>query len=161
ATYRERTQYLQNEFSGLLADLEQGRLPSPGAARPALAAAPTAVSPPRPDLVIITVNDHETQAVHDAFLAATSAEGVPVPLEGRLYHSLGAVNGTTVYHAISEMGSGGPGAMQQAVDKAIRALEPGAVIALGIAFGVSEQDQSIGDILLAKQIQLYDLQRAG
>ena len=92
---------------------------------------------------------------------ATGTEGIPVPLEGRLYHKLGTLNDTTVYHAISEMGSGGPGAMQQAVDKAIRALNPGAVIAVGIAFGVSEEDQDIGDILLSTQIQLYDLQRAG
>lgn len=116
---------------------------------------------PRPDLLLVTVNEHETRAVHDAFLAATGVQGVPVPIEGRLYHNLGEVNGTTVYHAISEMGSGGRGAMQQAVDKAIRALDPGAVIAVGIAFGVSESDQKIGDILLSKQLQLYELQRAG
>jgi nucleoside phosphorylase len=106
---------------------------------------------PRPDLVLVTVNEHETKAVHDAFLIATGAEGVPVPLEGRLYHDLGTINGTTVYHAISEMGSGGPGAMQQAVDQAIRALDPGAVVAIGIAFGVSEAEQAIGDILLSRQ----------
>ena len=116
---------------------------------------------PRPDLVLVTVNETETKAIHDAFLEATGAEGVPVSIEGRLYHNLGTINDTTVYHAISEMGSGGPGAMQQAVDKAIRALDPGAVIAIGIAFGVSEDNQSIGDILLSRQIQLYDLQRAG
>lgn len=116
---------------------------------------------PRPDLVLVTVNENETKAIHDAFLEATGSEGVPVSLDGRLYNNLGAINGTTVYHVISEMGTSGPGAMQQAVDKAIRALEPGAVIAIGIAFGVSEADQSIGDILLSKQIQLYDLQRAG
>jgi nucleoside phosphorylase len=109
----------------------------------------------------VTVNEHETKAIHDAFLEATGAEGVPVSLEGRLYHNLGTINGTSVYHAISEMGSSGPGAMQQAVDKAIRALDPGAVIAVGIAFGVSEDGQSLGDILLSRQIQLYDLQRAG
>lgn len=116
---------------------------------------------PRPDLLLVTVNEHETRAVHDAFLAATGGEGVPVSIEGRLYHNLGEINGTTVYHAISEMGSGGRGAMQQAVDKAIRALDPGAVIAVGIAFGVSESDQALGDILMSRQIQLYELQRAG
>ena len=51
--------------------------------------------------------------------------------------------------------------MQQAVDKAIRALRPQAVIAIGIAFGVDQKKQSIGDILLSKQLRLYDLQRAG
>jgi nucleoside phosphorylase len=116
---------------------------------------------PKPDVVVVTVNEHETQAIHEAFQAATGIAAVPVPLDGRVYHNLGTLNGTTVFHAISEMGSGGPGAMQQAVDKAIRALDPGAVIAVGIAFGVSEDHQSIGDILLSKQLRLYDLQRAG
>ena len=75
---------------------------------------------PHPDLVLVTVNEHETKAIHNAFFEATGAEGIPVPLDGRLYHNLGTINGTTVYHAISEMGSSGPGAMQQVVDKAIR-----------------------------------------
>jgi len=116
---------------------------------------------PKADLVLVTVNQHETQAIHDAFREATGTEGSPVSLGGRLYHNLGVLNGTTVYHAISEMGSSGPGGMQQTVDKAIRALDPGAIIAVGIAFGVSEKDQSIGDILLSKQLRLYDLKRAG
>ena len=116
---------------------------------------------PQPDLVLFTVNKHETKAVHDAFFKATGTKSEPEPIDGRLYHNLGIVNGTAVYHAISEMGSSGPGGMQQSVDKAIRALEPGAVIAVGIAFGVCEKDQIIGDILLSKQLQLYELQRAG
>ena len=113
------------------------------------------------DVVLITVNEHETQAVYTAFREATGSEGVPISLEGRLYNNLGTLNDTTVYHAISEIGSGGAGAMQQAVDKAIRALRPGAVIAVGIAFGVNEKDQTIGDILLSKQLRSYELQRAG
>jgi len=59
------------------------------------------------------------------------------------------------------LGSGGVGAMQQTVDRSIRALEPGAVIAVGIAFGVDENKQHIGDILLSKQLRLYELQRVG
>ena len=109
----------------------------------------------------MTVNEHETRAVHDAFLEATGIEGVRVSLEGRLYHNLGTINGTTVYHALSEMGSGSVGAMQQTVDKAIRALAPGAVIAIGIAFGVNKKKQSIGHVLVSRQLRLYDLQRSG
>src|ERR1019366_4129458 len=92
---------------------------------------------------------------------ATGAEAVAVPLDDRVYHNLGTLNGTTVYHAISEMGSGGAGGMQQTVDKAIRSLNPGAVIAVGIAFGMDESKQSIGDILVSKQLRLYELQRIG
>jgi nucleoside phosphorylase len=51
--------------------------------------------------------------------------------------------------------------MQQTVDRAIRALGPGAVIAVGIAFGVDENKQKIGDILLSKQLRPYELQRVG
>lgn len=125
----------------------------------ALYAAPSAR--PRPDVVLVTVNEHETRAVHDAFLEATGIEAKPVSLGERSYHDLGKIGETTVYHAISEMGSGGSGAMQQTVEKAISNLEPGAVIAVGIAFGVSEKDQQIGDIVVSKRLMLYDQQRIG
>ena len=79
----------------------------------------------------------------------------------RTYRDLGAVGGTRVFLALTEMGSGGPGASQQAVQKGIEALRPGAVILAGIAFGVDEKKRRIGDILVSQQLQLYDLQRVG
>lgn len=51
--------------------------------------------------------------------------------------------------------------MQQTVEKAIRALDPGAVIAVGIAFGMNKKSQAIGDVLVARQLRPYDLQRVG
>ncbi len=125
------------------------------------ASVPVRVATPRPDVVLVTVNEHETRAVHDAFLAATGHEAKPVSLGCRSYHDLGKIGATTVYHAISEMGSGGSGGMQQTVEKAISNLEPGAVIAVGIAFGVNEEDQLIGDILVSKLLRLYEQQRIG
>lgn len=122
---------------------------------------PLNLGTPQPDLLLVTVNDHETRAILDAFKEVTGRDAIPIPMEGRIYHNLGTINGTTVYHALSEMGSSGLGAMQQAVDKAIRALDPGAIIAVGIAFGISEERQSIGDILVSKQLQLYDIQKVG
>ncbi len=113
----------------------------------------------RPDLVIVTVNEHETRAVLATFREATGADSMSVSLAGRAYNNLGTVNGTTVYHAVSEMGSGGSGGMQQTVEKAINALSPGAVIAVGMAFGVNEKKQAIGDILVSKLLRLYELQR--
>jgi len=114
-----------------------------------------------PDVLLVTVNRHETQAVFEAFLAATGGEAVPLPVDRRLYHDLGTLNGTRVFHAISEMGSGSVGAMQQTVDRAIRAFKPGMVIAIGIAFGIDDKKQNIGDILLSKQLRPYELQRVG
>lgn len=160
-THRERLDYLQAEFDPVLTALEAG----PGAAeathpggRPVLAANDRK---PRPDVVVVTVNPHETRAVHDAFAVAAGTPAVPVVLDNRVYRNLGVVNGTAVFHALSEMGSGSVGAMQQTVDLAIRALDPGAVVAVGIAFGVNEKKQKLGDILLSKQLRPYDLQRVG
>lgn len=118
---------------------------------------PTAV---KADVLLVTVNEHETQAILTAFAKATGAGAKPVPVDDRIYRDLGVINGTRIYHALSEMGSAGPGATQQTVDKGIRALKPEAVIPVGIAFGVSEKKQAISDILVSEQLRLYDLQRA-
>lgn len=115
----------------------------------------------RADLLLVTVNDHETKALLRVFKKAVGHDAKPIPIGDRLYRYLGTINGTRTFHALSEMGSSGPGAAQQTVDKGIRALSPEAVIGVGIAFGVNEKKQTIGDILLSKQLRLYDLQRAG
>lgn len=117
--------------------------------------------PLKVDVLLVTVNKHETQAVLNAFREATGHPAKPVTVEDRVYRDLGVVNGTTVYLAFSSMGSSGPGATLQTVDKGVQALSPGAVIAVGIAFGVDDKKQSIGDVLLSKQIRLYDIQRVG
>ncbi len=113
------------------------------------------------DILLVTVNKYETGALTDVFQESTGIKAETVTIEDRVYRDLGEVNGTRVFHALSEMGSGGLGAAQQAVDKGIRALNPDAVVALGVAFGINEKKQKIGDILLSKQIRPYELQRAG
>ena len=59
------------------------------------------------------------------------------------------------------MGTGGPGASHEAVRKGIEALRPAAVIMVGIAFGMREQEQTLGDILVSHRLMLYELQRVG
>lgn len=115
----------------------------------------------RADVLLITVNKIETSAVRTAFRAAVGHDPVPVEIDKRVYWKLGTVKGAEVYHAFSEMGSTGPGGSQQAVDRAIRALSPAAVFAVGVAFGVDEKEQKIGDILFSTQLQLYEPQRVG
>ena len=45
--------------------------------------------------------------------------------------------------------------------KGIEALSPKAVIMVGIAFGINEQKQRIGDILVTEHLRLYELQKVG
>jgi nucleoside phosphorylase len=135
------------EFTPLLASLERYSVPNYNS---------LPSGPPRPDLVLVTVNEHETRAVHDAFFAANGLVAKPITLGSRIYHDLGKIGETAVYHAISEMGSVGVGAMLQTVDGAINDLEPGAVIAVGIAFGVNQDKQKIGDILVSQRLISYE-----
>src|SRR5262245_55800467 len=112
------------------------------------------------DVLLVTVTTVETQAVLKAF----GVEGKPdraKHIDGRVYFDLGTVNGARVWSTQSEMGAGGLGAAQQAVTKGIAALSPVAVIMVGIAFGMNEKKQRIGDVLVTEQLRTYELQRVG
>ena len=73
----------------------------------------------------------------------------------------GPVNGASVWHVNSGMGSAGLGAAQQTVTKAIEALRPDAVILVGIAFGMELEEQQIGDVLVSQRLMMYESQRVG
>lgn len=116
---------------------------------------------PKVDLLLVTVNRHETQAVIELVKERVGNEPKIVGGPDRQYRDLGSINGTRIFHALSGMGSGGPGGAQLTVSKAIQYLRPGAVVGIGIAFGIDGEKQNIGDILISRQIQLYDFQKIG
>jgi len=113
------------------------------------------------DVLLVTVNEYETDAVIKACKSINGFDPKIVPIDDRVYLDLGIINGASIFHALSEMGNDTLGGSQQTVDKAIRALNPSVVIAVGIAFGVDEKKQKIGEILLSTQLFLYELQRHG
>ena len=113
------------------------------------------------NILIVTVTEIESRAVLKVFEEETGNKPQPIPISDRFYHDLGKVSGRNIFLAISEMGTSGPGASQQAVAEGIKALNPSAVIMVGIAFGMDEKKQEIGDILVSKQLLLYDSQRVG
>jgi len=113
------------------------------------------------DVLIVTVTKVESKAILDIFSQATGHSAKRVQLDGKIYRDLGLIKGTSVFMVRSEMGTGGLGAAQQTVDKGITSLSPAAVIMVGIAFGVDDKKQAMGDILVSKQLMLYDLQRVG
>ena len=113
------------------------------------------------DVLIVTVTKVESQAVIQAFEQSTGHQATPDSINQRLYFNLGEINGTKVFLTQSEMGSGGLDASLLTVCKGIDTLSPIAVIMVGIAFGINEEKQAIGDILVTEQLRLYDLQRMG
>ncbi|OQW94991.1 MAG: hypothetical protein BWK77_08295 [Verrucomicrobia bacterium A1] len=113
------------------------------------------------DVLLVTVTKTETLAVLEAFKEHTRKMPRIRSISGKVYQDLGAVNGASVWLVCSEMGAGGLGAAQQTVTKGLAALSPGAAIMVGIAFGVNEKKQAIGDVLVSEHLRLYDLQRVG
>lgn len=113
------------------------------------------------DVLIVTVTEVESRAVMKLFRETTGKDPKPETIGDRIYLDLGELNGTHVFMALSGMGTGGVSGSQEGVRKSIEALSPSAVIMVGIAFGINEQKQAIGDILVSERLMLYDLQRVG
>lgn len=111
-----------------------------------------------PVIALITVNEHETCALYDAFLGKSQ---VPTPhtRKGITYGDMGVHGGIRVIHTICEMGTSGVGAAQERARAAIVEWRPRAVIAVGIAFGMDKRKQQIGDVLISGQLQDYELGR--
>jgi nucleoside phosphorylase len=113
------------------------------------------------DILLVTVTEVEGKAVLKVFEEATGKKAIQIIIDSRHYFKLGAIHGAAVAMTQCEMGAGGLNASLITVQKAIDALSPSAVIMVGIAFGMDESKQSIGDILVAENLRPYELQRVG
>jgi nucleoside phosphorylase len=110
-------------------------------------------------ILLITVTNVESRAVLSVFERESGRKSQNLRIDGFVYQELGHVAGHDVFLAISEMGAGGKSGSQETVRKAILAINPTTVIMVGIAFGIDDSKYRIGDILVSKQLLLYDLQR--
>ena len=113
------------------------------------------------DVLIVTATKVESLAAIKVFEQAASHKAKRESIDDRLYFNLGTVNNARFFLTQCEMGTSGLDASLLAVNKGIEALSPLAVIMVGIAFGIDDRKQSIGDILVTTQLRPYDLQRIG
>lgn len=116
---------------------------------------------PRADVLLVTVTDAETDALRAVFAERHGRDFTISFVGDKSYYSLGTIGGARTFLVRSEMGAGGVGGATLTAAAAINDLRPPAIIMLGIAFGLRPQSQQIGDILVSRQIMLYDLQRVG
>ncbi len=119
-----------------------------------MAARPPGAEP----ILLLTVNQHERQAVLDVFLQGRKPFGFLI--EDFPYDYLGDAPGDGGYTRPviafeCQMGSVRSGAALPRVADAIRHLRPYVVIAVGIAFG-DKRKQSLADVLIADQVQSYE-----
>ena len=98
------------------------------------------------DIVLLTVNDHETEQVQRAFGQTEPA----VHVRKRAYWDYGHIGGARVVHTMTNMGDV---ATIAAVQDAVEALRPVLFLAVGIAWGAGLDGQHIGDLLLANPLR--------
>lgn len=105
-----------------------------------------------PSIVLLTWNQHEFDAVRAAFWPDSAAP----PLEGSgadAVDNLGELNGWRILHGHSRQGNR---ESQRSVDTLRRAHAPVAMISLGIAFGLDQSKQAIGEVLVSKFLVDYE-----
>jgi nucleoside phosphorylase len=113
------------------------------------------------DVLLITVTETETRAVLEAANLLTGTEPIESFGNEKTYLSLGSIGGARVLLVRSEMGSDSVGGAVITTRDALSETNPASVIMVGISFGVDTRRQKIGQILVSKQIQGYELQRVG
>lgn len=113
------------------------------------------------DVLLVTVTDVETEALLETVKRRTGRDYKTEPGKQKTYFDLGMIGGARVFAVRSEMGSDTLGGSLLTVKDAITEVKPSAVIMVGIAFGIDPKKQKVGEVLVAKQLQAYDLQRVG
>ncbi len=113
------------------------------------------------DVLLVTVTDIETVSLLERAKALTNRDYREQPGKHKTYFDLGEIGGARVFAVRSEMGSDTMGGSLVTVMEAVDEVKPSDIIMVGIAFGVNPEKQKIGDILVALQLQPYDLQRVG
>ena len=106
------------------------------------------------DILLLAVNEHEDEQLR-AKLTSQGYEPTEVQGDSRYhYDDFGEINGQRVFYAKSAMGSSWRGATEDTVRKAVEDINPSLVVCVGIAWGAKEDEQAIGDVLIATQVQI-------
>ena len=108
------------------------------------------------DILLVTAAEVEAKAILSFFPKPELSH-----IGDQTYYDFGMIGGARTFMVQSEIGAGGQSGAILTIQEGIAALHPSAVIMVGIAFGVNEEKQHIGDILISRQIMDYDLQRMG
>ena len=108
-------------------------------------------------VLLVTATDTETKILHQNFTYFKSAIL-------KLHHAsstyfIAKFGLYAVVHVQSKMGSISSGATINTVSSAIGLFNPDITIMPGICFGIDEEKQSIGDLIIAEGIQPYNFKR--
>ena len=114
-----------------------------------------------PRLLVATATTIERDTVLRMAKQFTGVDALPEFGSRRSYYRLGHIGGVDLVLVQSEMGAVNPGASLSTLSDAIDDIKPIGVIMVGIAFGIDEKRQEIGQIIIARELQNYEIARIG
>ena len=109
-----------------------------------------------PRVVLMTFNEHEFNAVLRAFVGERPVE--PENERGLIYRSLGEHSGLDIKLCHSLQGNP---ESQRSASLVREVLDPRAIVAVGIAFGINADKQKIGDVLISRFVYDYENGKVG
>ena len=110
-------------------------------------------------ILIVVATDIEREVIITTFEKEHSISHTE---EGNLViWKLGLIKNLEVLMVKTDMGSVGPSGSILTINEAADAVNPDFIVMVGICFGLNEADYAIGDILISKQLQNYELVRQG
>lgn len=112
-------------------------------------------------ILVVTATDLETTATHAKLKPLDGYEKIIKVFEGDLTYYFGIMGNYKISHVQCSMGSLARDSSIMTVRTAIEKLKSKVVIMIGIAFGVNETKQHIGDVLLSESIIPYNAKRVG
>lgn len=111
--------------------------------------------------LIVTVTEIETNATHQKLKPIQGYSNILQVYDETNTYYFGVFGKYNIVHVQSNMGSIGRDSAILTISNAVKALKPKFVIMIGIAFGVDETKQKIGDVLVSEGITPYDNKRVG
>lgn len=112
-------------------------------------------------VLLVTATELETNATHKKLKAINGYNEIIKVFEGDLTYYFGALGSYNVVHVQSSMGSLSRDSSIMTVSTALKKTKAKIVIMVGIAFGIDEQSQNIGDVLVSESIIPYNSKRVG
>lgn len=113
-------------------------------------------------ILFVTATDTESVALHTTMTPLPDEEYLIETKKDNNTYYIGKFGHYTIVHVeCTDMGSSSSGGSIITISNAINHTSPKFVLMIGIAFGINEEKQNIGDVLVSKTITSYEVKRLG
>lgn len=112
-------------------------------------------------ILLVTATDLETNFTHKKIKPINGFEEILQVFDGNYTYYIGIFGNYLVAHVQCSMGSISRSSSIMTVNAALSKLKSKVVIMVGIAFGVNDEKQKIGDVLVSETIIPYNIKRVG